>query len=172
MIIDESSSDTLEPETQEQKSTVVWKPKTITEIQKIREMAPNDYHSIERITIPPAEIEPLANPNMQDTIVVRPWLAIAESEQRGERGQQEVERRRSERNRRRDAMFVRHANYALLANGVEPEPQTLNDALNSSEKDKWKKAWESELTSLAKNNTWVLETLPADISAMRCGWLF
>jgi len=83
VIIDESSSDTVEPETQGQKSTVEWEPKMITEILKIRETPPDDYHSLERITPPPAESEPLANPNIQDTIVVRPRLVIAESEPRG-----------------------------------------------------------------------------------------
>ena len=52
------------------------------------------------------------------------------------------------------------------------EPQTLTDALNSAEKDKWKNAWEEELSSLAKNNTWVFEPLPADRTAIGCCWLF
>ena len=46
--------------------------------------------------------------------------------------------------------------------------QTLTDALNSIEKDKWKTAWEAELTSLAKNNTWVLEPLPVGRTAIGC----
>ena len=59
-----------------------------------------------------------------------------------------------------------------MANGDRLEPETLTDALTSSEKDKWKEALDSELTSLAINNTWLLEPLPADRTAIGCRWLF
>ena len=52
------------------------------------------------------------------------------------------------------------------------EPQTLTEALNTNEKDKWKASWKSELTSLATNNTWVLEPLPDSRTAIGCRWLF
>ena len=52
------------------------------------------------------------------------------------------------------------------------KPQTLTKALNTNKKDKWKAAWESELTSLAKNNTWELEPLPDGQTAIGRQWLF
>jgi len=63
-------------------------------------------------------------------------------------------------------------NLAVIADADGLEPQTLTDALNSPEKDKWKPAWEAELTSLAKNKTWVIEPLPAGRTAIGCRWLF
>ena len=59
-----------------------------------------------------------------------------------------------------------------MAQVAEEEPQTLTEALNCKDKVRWKEAWESELTSLAKNNTWVLEPLPIDRKAIGCRWLF
>ena len=55
-----------------------------------------------------------------------------------------------------------------MAKVEEQEPETLTEALNSESKADWKKAWESELSSLAKNNTWVLEPLPIGRSAIGC----
>jgi len=39
-------------------------------------------------------------------------------------------------------------------------------------RNKWQEAWESELTSLSKNNTWVLEPLPAERNGIAHHWLF
>jgi len=54
----------------------------------------------------------------------------------------------------------------------EPEPNSLTEALSGSQQVKWEQAWELELHSLAKNNTWVLEALPEDRTAIGCRWLF
>lgn len=59
-----------------------------------------------------------------------------------------------------------------MANLEGQEQQTLTEALNSTKKDKWKEAWKAELTSLAKNNSWVVEPLPVDRTAIGCRWLF
>lgn len=59
-----------------------------------------------------------------------------------------------------------------MANLEGQEQQTLTEELNSTEKDKWKEAWEAELTSLAKNNSWVVEPLPVNRTAIGCCWLF
>lgn len=59
-----------------------------------------------------------------------------------------------------------------MANTDKQEPQTLTKALSSHEKGKRKEAWVQELTSLAKNNIWVLEPLPAGRTAIGCRWLF
>jgi len=48
----------------------------------------------------------------------------------------------------------------------------LTDAVNSEESGHWCEAWESELTFLAKNNTWVIEPLFQGPTAIGCCWLF
>lgn len=59
-----------------------------------------------------------------------------------------------------------------MAGEVEVEPETLTEALSGNEKEEWRAAWESELESLATNNTWVIEPLPAGRTAIDCRWLF
>ena len=63
------------------------------------------------------------------------------------------------------------AQFALLA-GQDLDLETLTDALNSPEHENWIAAWQSELISLAQNNTWVIEPLPENRTAIRCRWLF
>jgi hypothetical protein len=52
------------------------------------------------------------------------------------------------------------------------EPTSLMEALSGNEKEQWKLAWKSELESLEKNNTWVLEGLPEGRKAIGCRWIF
>jgi len=54
----------------------------------------------------------------------------------------------------------------------ELEPETLTDAVNSAARVQWKMAWESEFRSLADNNTWLVEPLPSDRTAVGCRWIF
>ena len=68
--------------------------------------------------------------------------------------------RRPQRMWKPSGLFASHTQFALLAGQEEYEPQTLTDALNCNERAEWRAAWESQLTSLAKNNTWVIEPLP------------
>ena len=69
-------------------------------------------------------------------------------------------------------MFSSAAHFALMANTLEHEPQTLAEALTGSEKVKWEAAWKSELDSLTRNKTWVVEELPPSRTAIGCRWLF
>ena len=81
--------------------------------------------------------------------------------------------RRSLQNTRGQQEFFSHTAYfALMANLEAAERQTLTDAPSHSEKAKWKLAWESELSSLARNNMWVIETLPKERRAIGCHWIF
>lgn len=48
----------------------------------------------------------------------------------------------------------------------------MTEALSGNEKEEWRAAWLSELESLATNNTWVIEPLPAGRKAIGCRWLF
>jgi len=59
-----------------------------------------------------------------------------------------------------------------MAKVVEPEPQSLTEALSSDAKAQWRHALESELASWAKDNTWVVKPLPKDRTAIGCGWVF
>jgi len=52
------------------------------------------------------------------------------------------------------------------------ESETLSDTLNSPERERWRTAWESELASLYKNNTWVVEPFLQGRTAIGCHWLF
>ena len=93
---------------------------------------------------------------------------LAESPAREE----QPELRRSKRERKPVEFFRPSAWYALAARDLEPEPQTLTAALSGTERDDWRKAWESEIESLEKNKTWVVENLPSDRIAVGCRWLF
>ena len=95
-----------------------------------------------------------------------------ESTEIEERDAEEPQLRRSDRERRRGNLFTRQANLALTASMEEPEPETLMGALKIAERVQWKMAWESGLRSLAENNTWWVEPLPSDRTAVGSGWIF
>ncbi|CAI7868116.1 unnamed protein product [Closterium sp. NIES-53] len=52
------------------------------------------------------------------------------------------------------------------------EPAILNEALESSDADEWKKAMESELKSIEENGTWELVELPEGHKTITSKWLF
>ncbi|CAI7922814.1 unnamed protein product [Closterium sp. NIES-54] len=52
------------------------------------------------------------------------------------------------------------------------EPNTLKEALESSDAEEWKKAMESELKSIEENGTWELVELPEGRKAITSKWLF
>ncbi|KAL0446163.1 UNVERIFIED_CONTAM: Retrovirus-related Pol polyprotein from transposon TNT 1-94 [Sesamum latifolium] len=51
-------------------------------------------------------------------------------------------------------------------------PITYNEAVKSSEKDKWRIAMNEEIGSLHKNQTWRLVSLPKGKKAIGCKWVF
>ncbi|CAI7742215.1 unnamed protein product [Closterium sp. NIES-54] len=51
------------------------------------------------------------------------------------------------------------------------EPETLKEALESSDAEEWKKAMESELKSIEENGTWELVELPEGRKAITSKWL-
>ena len=183
VIIDESATAEENTSSESLRAKIGWEPDTGIENLKISETTGEKFFPMENITpTPTPTTTPTTTPtaiqsagvpdNIQDKIVLRPPLANIESSKRGDSGPQDPGLRRSERNRRREEMFSPAAHFALMVQTDDFEPQTLTDALNSAEKDKWKNAWEEELSSLAKNNTWVLEPLPAERTAIGCRWLF
>ena len=52
------------------------------------------------------------------------------------------------------------------------EPKSIKDALNSVHSEEWKKAMNSEYSSLMKNKTWTLVPRPADINVVGNRWLY
>jgi len=55
---------------------------------------------------------------------------------------------------------------------VAEEPVSLQEALAGENKREWKAAWESEVESLQKNGTWVVEKPPLERNIVGCRWLF
>lgn len=78
--------------------------------------------------------------------------------------------RRSHRVHQRRDMFGLTAWSAYMA--IVEDPVTLEEALKSENGMAWKRAWESELDSLQKNRTWVVERVPSDRNIVGCRWLF
>lgn len=138
----------------------------------------NQFQRLDRVTPPLEDQEVQAVPSMLDAIIPRPRLEVQPNTEEAKGNTQDVRGpagegpRRSQRNRTAGENFHRAANFVLMAKVVEPEAQTLTEAANSEAKAEWKEAWESELSSLAKNQTWVLERLPLGRTAIGCSWLF
>jgi hypothetical protein len=52
------------------------------------------------------------------------------------------------------------------------ESKTYFEALNSKNVLHWKKTMESELSSMYKNNTWTVITLPLGRTSIGCRWIY
>ena len=55
---------------------------------------------------------------------------------------------------------------------MDKEPVTVNEALSSSERGKWKKAMEIEIKSIQENDVWDLVELPKHRKAIGNKWVF
>lgn len=64
-----------------------------------------------------------------------------------------------------------YVTYLTLSNDVT-EPESVEEALNSSDKAKWLEAMEEEQASLIKNETWTPVNLPRDKKALDTKWVF
>ena len=62
------------------------------------------------------------------------------------------------------------AGRAFLVQSL-PDPETVEEALQAEDATQWKEAIQEELQSLADNNTWTLETLPAGRLAIKNKWV-
>jgi transposase InsO family protein len=54
---------------------------------------------------------------------------------------------------------------------MDKGPRTYNEAMKTSESEKWLEAMESEMKSLAKNNVWELVLLPKGRKLVDCRWV-
>ncbi|KAH9654969.1 hypothetical protein KPL70_022170 [Citrus sinensis] len=55
---------------------------------------------------------------------------------------------------------------------IGEEPNSYKQAMNSRDKTKWLSAMEEEISSLKKNNTWILVRKPEDRKLVGCKWIF
>jgi len=78
--------------------------------------------------------------------------------------------RKSQRLHHRKEMFSLTAGPAYMA--IMEEPVTLEEALTTQDAVAGKTAWQSELDSLRKNGTWVMERVPRNRNVVGCRWLF
>uniref|UniRef100_A0A2N9EMG6 CCHC-type domain-containing protein n=1 Tax=Fagus sylvatica TaxID=28930 RepID=A0A2N9EMG6_FAGSY len=88
---------------------------------------------------------------------------------------QEQDSTRSDRPKRNKRPPVRYGfedlvSYALLTSSEDPS--TFQEAIESSEKDKWMEAMVEENESLSKNKTWELTELPKGKKPIGCKWVF
>lgn len=135
-----------------------------TTVLKEREGNEDDFQPLDPIItlVTPTE----DGTGIQDTITVRKQLATQNMKPVDKTHLpqlQELEtptpQRRSQRAQKPSGLFDSQAQFALVA-GLDQEPQTLTEALSSEEREQWRTAWLAELTSLAQNQTWVIEPLP------------
>ena len=54
----------------------------------------------------------------------------------------------------------------------ELEPNSIDEALKSKEKDEWKEAIQSEFDSLKENDTWSIAELPSGKKTIKTRWIF
>uniref|UniRef100_A0A2N9I2A4 Reverse transcriptase Ty1/copia-type domain-containing protein n=1 Tax=Fagus sylvatica TaxID=28930 RepID=A0A2N9I2A4_FAGSY len=66
--------------------------------------------------------------------------------------------------------FDNLVSYALITSSEDPS--TFQEAIDSSEKDKWMEAMVEEMESLSKNKTWELTELPKGKKPIGCKWVF
>lgn len=62
-----------------------------------------------------------------------------------------------------------HANMVLAVN---EDPTTVQEALSSSDGDKWRDAMKDEYDSFTKNNCWTLTDLKKGQKPIKCKWVF
>ena len=65
------------------------------------------------------------------------------------------------------ASYYRNERVMLMDKG----PRTYNEAMKSSNSDKWLEAMESEMKSLERNNVWELVPLPKERKLVDCRWV-
>ena len=76
--------------------------------------------------------------------------------------------RRSTRERKRPDFYGTYVN----ATDSLVEPVTVEEALSSVDKEKWKSAMEAEFKSLQSNEVWKLVETPKDARVVNCKWVF
>uniref|UniRef100_A0A2N9H2E5 CCHC-type domain-containing protein n=1 Tax=Fagus sylvatica TaxID=28930 RepID=A0A2N9H2E5_FAGSY len=99
----------------------------------------------------------------------------SQSDEEPHSNDQEQDSTKSDRPKRNKRPPVRYGfedlvSYALLTSSEDPS--TFQEAIESSEKDKWMEAMVEENESLSKNKTWELTELPKGKKPIGCKWVF
>ena len=68
-----------------------------------------------------------------------------------------------------DQIILEQTEYGFLA---QDGPTSVNEAINSEEGERWKKAMEEEIGTLKMMGTWTLKDLPKDRKEIGCKWVF
>lgn len=69
-------------------------------------------------------------------------------------------------------LCLEHESPELALFTLDDEPRTLNDAKESPEWARWKKAMDEELEALEKNDTWEVVNRPRGIKPVKNKWVF
>jgi len=69
-------------------------------------------------------------------------------------------------------ILLAYAFSAICSSAVIGEPLTYEQAIESKESVQWREAMNSEIKSLADNNTWTLTELPKDCKPIGCKWIY
>ena len=62
------------------------------------------------------------------------------------------------------------SSFALITE--DGEPSCYQEAMDDADSEKWKKAMDEEIDSLAKKKTWDLVEFPKGRSVVECKWVF
>jgi len=163
--LSESSEDTLEGELAQGERESEDIPQISTEVEDQEEMA-------EPLPpIDPAEDHGNSETYDQDTIVLQaPTIQKDYDGQPTPFSSNSTALQRPKRTGHAREMFRPAAWQAFMA--VTDDPDTLQQALTGEHAVQWEDAWKSELESLRKNGTWVIEKAPVDKNIVGCRWLF
>jgi len=141
---------------------ILWDQEPIHGTPKVSCGTDIDYQNLDPISLPQEAPMRTGEPDILHSIVFPLALSTTNITAKprqlvDSRGGGELQR--SQNNRGHGKLFSPPGHFALMANLQESEQQTLAEGLTSINKSKWKEAVESEVVSLARNNTWVLEPL-------------
>lgn len=85
---------------------------------------------------------------------------------------QEVPLRRSQRERKSSIPNI-YETYLLESDiGINKDPVSFLEAMNSVESEKWIDAMKEELKSMQENKVWEIVELPKDAKRVGCKWVF
>ena len=133
------------------------------------------YKSVSGQTIREIEVENLTDQE-QEATQREGDISEAESQQENDSSGHSGEDSTSDTAPRRSTREKRQPDYygvrVYTAAESKKEPQTVQEALSSSEKEKWEDAMQKEMHSIHSNDVWDLVQLPKDRKPVGCKWVF
>ena len=81
-----------------------------------------------------------------------------------------VPRRSTRENQNQKRNYL--GDWVFTAAGLQKEPQTVEEAMGSAEKEWWKAATQKEMESICSNDVWDLVELPNNRRPVGCKWVF